>query len=68
VGIQRLGLFRLAGYDDRQWIESELSVDFQDVYDALDDVRSNVRELERDLDAIFQGTNATKMDRRDSDL
>ncbi|MDP3958271.1 MAG: hypothetical protein Q8Q36_02295 [bacterium] len=50
-----LGLFRLIPYQEQEQIVSELSVFYADVYDALEETRENVRELERGLDQLFYG-------------
>lgn len=56
----KLGLFRLVGYEDRKRLEEDLNVSFADIYDALDDVRTNVRRLEKDLDTVFYGSSYGK--------
>jgi hypothetical protein len=57
---KQLGLFRLVTYEDRQNIESTLNVSFEDIYDSIDSVRSNVRQLEKEIDAIFHGASHGK--------
>jgi len=57
---KHLGLFRLIPYEESERIVSDLSMLYEDVYDALENTRMNVRELEKSLDQIFYGENYGK--------
>jgi class 3 adenylate cyclase len=50
-----VGLFRLMSYDERQEVERELAISFDDIYGALDTAHAEARELEMLLNRFFHG-------------
>lgn len=50
-----MGLFRLMSYDERQEVERELAISFDDIYGALDTAHAEARELEMLLNRFFHG-------------
>jgi hypothetical protein len=57
-----LGLYQLLSFEERQEIERELSLSFADLFDQLDSLHFEVRELERLLNRIFRGERHKEVD------
>jgi len=51
----KLGLYRHVSFNEREWIEGQLSVLFQDIFDTIDDLREHTRDFEKLLHTIFHG-------------
>lgn len=47
------GLLRFIGSPQREKIEREIGVTFEDLYNSIEDTRDNLRDLEKSLDQIF---------------
>ena len=52
---KQLGLFRFATFKDREEMERNLSVSFEDLYDSLIGMRENLVDLEQVINRILHG-------------
>jgi hypothetical protein len=50
-----IGLLRLVDLPTKQDIEREISLSFADLYALIDDVQTETRNLEEDLNKVFYG-------------